>query len=223
MPAPPILEQRKKTKSNDYRIKEVVERVRDDFKNKCYICEYKAPPTINVEHFIPHRGNRDLMFDWNNLYYACGHCNNLKSHIYDDILNCLNPDDDVENRIHLKMEALPFKNVEVKARVNDSRTLKTKELLNLVYNGSTTIKTVEAQNLRKILLYDLLNFQKKLFEYYELDEDDEDKVDIKKEITRHLKSSSAFTAFKRWIIKDTNQYMEDFGYTFEAVQPSNIG
>ncbi len=68
-PAPPSLLLEKNKNSGTYRTAEVIARLDKDFYSKCYICGQKNPTTINVEHFMPHRGDRDLMFDWNNLFY----------------------------------------------------------------------------------------------------------------------------------------------------------
>jgi len=70
----------------DYQSGVVFEILAEDCHNKCYICEDK-PTTINVEHIIPHRGDPELQFDWNNLFLACGHCNNIKGEKYDEILD----------------------------------------------------------------------------------------------------------------------------------------
>jgi len=72
-PAPECLEKEKSKKSGNYKCAGVLKRLKDDFKNKCYICESKAPTTINVEHFKSHQGDSDLKFDWNNLFWSCGH------------------------------------------------------------------------------------------------------------------------------------------------------
>src|ERR1700709_1938149 len=100
-PAPTCLATEKAKAYGDYKCGEVLERLRDDFKNKCYICEVKEPHSINVEHFKPHRGDKDLKFDWNNLFYCCGHCNNSKCDKaeYDEILDCTNEDDNVDTKI----------------------------------------------------------------------------------------------------------------------------
>lgn len=50
-----------------YTHKEVIEKIRDNFNNKCYLCELKACTSINIEHFIPHRGNEELKYKWSNL------------------------------------------------------------------------------------------------------------------------------------------------------------
>ena len=77
-PSPECLSIEAQKKNGDYKCGEVLSRIKNDFYNKCYICETQAPTTINVEHFRPHKGNVSLKFDWNNLFYACGHCNNTK-------------------------------------------------------------------------------------------------------------------------------------------------
>jgi uncharacterized protein (TIGR02646 family) len=81
-----ILESEKTKTNGNYRQEEILNKLKEDFKDKCYICEYKKPTTLNVEHFVPHRGNIDLKFSWDNLFLSCSHCNNIKSDIYDEIL-----------------------------------------------------------------------------------------------------------------------------------------
>lgn len=97
-----------KSKANGiYNIPEVVNALKEEFHDKCYICEQKNIKNINIEHFKPHKGsNKELMFDWNNLYYACGHCNNLKLSKYDNILDPGNSEEDVEESIHYGMPIL---------------------------------------------------------------------------------------------------------------------
>jgi len=87
-PAPTCLSIEKKKKNGDYKCAEVLKRLIIDFKNKCYICEQNEPTTINIEHLKPHKGNKELKFDWNNLFLSCGHCNNVKSLKYENIIDC---------------------------------------------------------------------------------------------------------------------------------------
>ena len=51
-PAPKCLAIEKKKSNGDYKCGTVLARLKDDFRNKCYICEYSKPPSINVEHFV---------------------------------------------------------------------------------------------------------------------------------------------------------------------------
>ncbi len=162
--APECLEKEKLKKSGDYKCGCVLERLKTDFKNKCYICESKAPTGINVEHFKSHQGDVDLKFDWNNLFWSCGHCNNTKLDKFDDILNCTDLNDDIENALTYEIKILPHALVKIEVLNNDSRTEKTKELLLVVFNGTTTLKKIEADNLRKALLKEIRNFQDYLFD-----------------------------------------------------------
>ena len=64
--------------TKDYKDPVVVKQLKKDFHSKCYICEQKHFPNLNVEHFIPHLDDETLKLDWNNLYYACSRCNSIK-------------------------------------------------------------------------------------------------------------------------------------------------
>jgi len=54
-----------------------------------------------------------LKFDWNNLFWSCYHCNNIKSIKYNDILNCTIISDDVENALYYHMPPYPKEMVEI--------------------------------------------------------------------------------------------------------------
>ncbi len=209
-PAPNSLASRQ-----SYRDQDVIERLKDDFKNKCYICEEKEITTLNVEHFIPHKGNVDLKFDWNNLFFACGHCNNTKlaKPDYDNILNCTDPRDEPENWIVYELEPFSIEKVNLKPMVgfeSNQRVINTIRLLDSVYNGTTPLKRLESSNLRAKLQREILDFSKYLNEYYSEDLTTEEKNTCSRIIQRHLQSSSAFTAFKRWIIKNNPKLQKEF-------------
>jgi len=70
------------------------------------------------------------------------------------------------------------------------------------------MKILESSNIRKQLRNELLDFTKAINEYYSAE--GEDKEDAKLLITRHLKASSTFAAFKRWIIRDNRDNLCDF-------------
>lgn len=205
-----LVVERNKSKGT-YRTDGVLDALTNDFYNKCYICEYKNPTTINIEHFVPHRGDSRLRLDWNNLFLGCAHCNNIKNDNYDNILNCTDPLDEIENSISLSMWAPVFtKEVEVTPLKKDEKTLSTVDLLNKVYNGTTTMKTIESHYIREKLVNELLDFLKVLQEYYTAGTEDL-KNYCKLKINEHLHSSSPFTMFKRCIIKSDTKLMQEFG------------
>ena len=214
-PSPEVLEKlaEEKSKSNGtYNIPEVVDALKEEFHDKCYICEQKNIKSINIEHFKPHKGsNKELMFDWNNLYYACGHCNNLKLAKYDDILDPGNPEEDVEESIHYGMPILHKRaQVEITACIDNEKAHNTVELLNYVYNGKTAIKDIEAVNIKNDLVKELVQFTSWLREYDDDELEEDEKDCLKRNIRKGLNAKSAFTAFKRQIVKDTNYLYEEF-------------
>lgn len=80
-PAPASLEMEVKKASGRYDKSDVIEQLRKDFHDKCYICEIKDLQDPEVEHLLPHVNGkyRDRKFDWNNLFWSCGHCNKVKN------------------------------------------------------------------------------------------------------------------------------------------------
>ena len=92
MPAPESLIKEKSKNNGTYNTPEVFNRLVEDFNNKCYLCELKPLHDYNIEHLQSHRNGqfRNLLFDWNNLFLSCPHCNKEKNkREYDDsILDC---------------------------------------------------------------------------------------------------------------------------------------
>jgi uncharacterized protein (TIGR02646 family) len=153
-PAPVCLEvEKSKPSSTNYRCGDVVSRCKEDFGNKCYLCEDKNITNINIEHFKPHKGDRDLMFDWNNLFYACGHCNNTKLGGFDDILDCTDNSIKIIDRVKFDIKPFPKEKPKITALNNDTKTINTVNLLEKIYNGTnTSTKIEECANLRERLM-----------------------------------------------------------------------
>jgi len=212
--APPSLAIEKGRHSRKYNGEDVLRQLQRDFKNKCYLCETKEPHSINVEHFRPHRNDVNLMFDWDNLFFACFHCNNTKGDKFDDILNCTT-DPCCDKKIRYSMDTLPLKTAKIESVSSSSPTIdNTVSLLMEIYNGTTPTKKMESQNLRKALTRSLREFTQLLINYYESDTiDGEKKRSLREKIIDELKNSSPFTAFKRWIIRDDTVYIHDFPET----------
>lgn len=214
-PAPDCLNVEKAKASGDYKCGNVLERIKTDFKNKCYICEFKEPVTINVEHFRPHKGNVALKFDWNNLFWSCGHCNNIKSDNFEDLINCTDINEDIENRVKVYINPFPKEKVIIEALDTNPSTITTVELLNAVYNGTTKLKTIEASNLRNSILLEIKDFQKHLFAYFEDGYGADDKAFFLANIRKHLSRASNFTAFKRSIIRGNEVMKDEFEQYFD--------
>jgi hypothetical protein len=198
--------------SRNYNTLEVLQRLEQDFKNKCYICEQKEATNINIEHFVAHQGDDSLKYDWNNLFLSCSHCNNIKLNNYNNLLNCTISTDEVDIALHYYCKPMPKEYAVFNIEIPSNEATKTKDLLDKCFNGEhTPQKKLESSNLRSMLLEEIRKFQELLFDYEE-DENDSYLIKIKYE----LSNKSAFTAFKRWMIRDNNylknkfiQYIED--------------
>lgn len=182
--------------------------LKEMFHGKCYICENKAITSYQIEHLIPHRENKELKYDWENLFWSCAHCNNIKSDKYEPILDCTK--EKVERLIAFRKKGYfgTDETLEFVSLVEDSEAVKnTVSLLKDAYYGTTPQKKIEARIIRKTLRKELAEFKEYVREYQEA-EDEEEKEDAEILIRKELKDSSAFTAFKRWLIWDNEIYSE---------------
>ena len=80
-PAPASLAVEAQKVKGSYSMPDVVKQLKEDFHNKCYICELSELQDAQVEHLLPHFDGKypERKFDWNNLFWSCGHCNNVKN------------------------------------------------------------------------------------------------------------------------------------------------
>lgn len=214
-PAPDCLAAEKLKASGDYKCGCVLERLKNDFSNKCYICGYSQPHSINVEHFRPHKNSKDLKFSWDNLFWSCAHCNNIKLDNFTNILDCTKAEDRIEERLKYEFKPFPFEKVKIKALDNDESTISTQDLVETVFNGSTKLKIIESANLRDSLLKEIRDFQSYLVEYFEESCVGEDKEFVTRKIKAHLHKSSKFTPFKRGIIKENKRLLSEFKSFFQ--------
>ena len=92
--------------------------------------------------------------------------------------------------------------------VKDNKAVQnTISLLEDAYYGTTEQKKVEERIIRKTLPKNISEFKEYVREYQEAEDEDE-KEDIGYLLKKELKNSSAFTAFKRWLIWDNEIYSE---------------
>ena len=211
-PAPACLVVEKAKNNGDYKCGDVLERLNVDFYKKCYICEDKELTSINVEHFEAHEGDLDLKFDWNNLFLACSHCNNTKSNIFKDLLNCIKSTPIITECIGFKIDGFPKSKPSFKSLLqNDVNVDNTILLLDAVYNGTTPLKKIESSNLRDRLGKEMKVFNDLLHQYFYDDGLNEDeKENLKVQIRRKLSPQSPFTAFKIDAIKANEVMFDEF-------------
>ncbi|MBO6179525.1 MAG: HNH endonuclease [Selenomonadaceae bacterium] len=200
------LEREKAKASGSYNTPEVNEALQDMFYGKCYICENKKVTSWQIEHLVPHRGNKDLKFSWDNLFLSCAHCNNIKNDRFEPIWDCTK--EDVDEHIAFRKEGYFGKDEKyLFSPLDDAiETQNTCKLLNEAYYGSTTQKQVEAKFIRKELRDELGRFKNYVRDY--MYETGRTKDELLCTIRSELSASSPFAAFKRWLIRDNDKYAE---------------
>ena len=202
--------QKARQSGSSYNTESVNQALREVFHGKCYICENKAATSYQIEHLISHGGNTELKYDWNNLFWSCAHCNNIKLAKYDPILDCTK--EPVEKLIAFRKKgyfgAEDGEKIEFVPLVKGNKAVQnTILLLEDAYYGTTEQKKFEARIIRKTLRKNISEFKEYVREYQEAEDEDE-KEDIGYLLKKELKDSSAFTAFKRWLIWDNEIYSE---------------
>ena len=137
-PAPASLAVEAQKVKGSYSMPDVVKQLKEDFHNKCYICELSELQDAQVEHLLPHFDGKypERKFDWNNLFWSCGHCNNVKNQrIYDEgIIDCCK--DAPEESIIFRLQG---NEIDVHAVNNENRQAAlTAKLITEVFNLKNT-------------------------------------------------------------------------------------
>lgn len=198
-PAPASLAVEAKKATGSYSQPDVVEQLKRDFHDKCYICEMTDLQDPQIEHLLPHQNGKykERKFDWDNLFWSCGHCNNVKNQkkYQKGILDCCKTDP--EEHIYFR---LIDDEVSVTARQDsDSFSGLTAELVNEVFNMKNTGMRVCKSDIR----LKKLNFEMNvLYDYLEeIRKTPNSKVTLRK-LKALLRRETAFAAFKRCYVRE---------------------
>ena len=149
--------------SGRYNKGDVIAQLNADFHGKCYLCEINELQTVEVEHLKPHHGtDRERMFDWNNLFLSCGHCNSVKSDRFgDDILDCCKN----EPEAYFNQELIDG-HVKVTPLTDDISALRTAELITECFEKRNTgIRVLECDVRIKALQSTMTVLYRTLEEY----------------------------------------------------------
>ena len=182
----------------------MIERLKKDFHNKCYICEMKELQDPNVEHLLPHKNGKypERKFDWENLFWSCSHCNGVKnSGKYDDgILDCCKDDPEKVLSFSLVNDDVMITILNLGHEIQERTALLITEVFSLKNTGMRTYRSDQ----RLKLLQKEMNILYKQLE--KLHRNPESKV-IMQMIKSLLSRASAFAAFKRCYVREhVNEY-----------------
>ena len=201
-PAPQSLAIEAKKLSGSYEMPDVVERLKKDFHNKCYICELKNLQDPQVEHLLPHKSGKypERKFNWENLFWSCSHCNGVKNQKKYDIgiIDCCKDDPET---------LLTFKLIEGKIKIyakdeNNSNAVRTALLIHETFNLMNTGMRTYASAMRyKELLKEMNILYDNLEEY----KNNPDSTYVQRKLKALLRRESAFAAFKRDFVRSKSE------------------
>lgn len=210
LPPPGSLAIEAKKANGSYKESDVVKQLRKDFHDKCYICEMGELQDAEVEHLLPHKNGKypERKFDWNNLFWSCGHCNSVKNKTKYEvgIIDCCSVDP--EDKMYFRLEA---ENVIVLAKnEEDQQAVLTSELVTEVFNQKNTGMREYKSAMRFQKLTEEMN--KFYHAIEELNENPESKFALRK-MKALLRRESAFAAFKRnYVRENAGSYPELLAY-----------
>lgn len=198
-PAPESLATEAKKVNGRYDKQDVVERLEKDFHNKCYICEMKELQDPNVEHLLPHKNGKykERKFDWENLFWVCGHCNGIKNNgKYDEgILDCCKQDPEKCLRFGIRGDNV-FVDME---NSNDEVQRRTALLVRETFSKKNTgMRTYTSAERLKLLQREMDVLYRQLERIHK---NPESKVALRM-IRSLLRRESAFAAFKRCYVRE---------------------
>ncbi len=190
---PPSLAVEEQKAKGVYNKPDVIQRLKADSHDKCYICELGGLSDPEVEHLKPHHGRTipERVFDWNNLFYACFHCNNIKKESkYDDkIIDCCKEDPE-----KMLEQCYEEGHVSVHNIVDEELAIMTADLIQECFERRNTgIREAACQH-RIGRLADEMNVLYKILEKHKKNPE---LLRYKRSLRATLSRNSIFAAFKR--------------------------
>lgn len=212
-PAPKSLEEEAKKVTGKYDKPDVIERLKKDFHNKCYICEMKELQDPNVEHLLPHKNGKypERKFHWENLFWSCGHCNRIKNNSkYDEgILDCCKQDPEKYLSFTIENDnvMIAFKDL------NDELQKRTALLISETFSlKNTGMRTYGSDQRLKLLQKEMNLLYRQLEKVHKVP----DSKIAMRTLRALLRRESAFAAFKRCYVR---QHLKEYPGLQQYVEP----
>lgn len=180
--------------TSNYDGEDVKRQLNKDQHKKCYICERRRNTDFEIEHHKSQTNFPSMIQDWNNLFMVCGYCNRKKSSNYDEILNPM--DCNIEESIEQRFDIINKKGC-FKSNKCDRQHNNTIELLNKIYNGSSSIRNLKEEQFFEYALSIINRFLELIYHYLE-----NPSYDNEKAVRDDLAIDREMLGFKYWIIRD---------------------
>lgn len=198
-PAPESLASEALKKNGSYKEKDVTDRLKKDFHDKCYICELKGLQDPEVEHLLPHKNRTysERIFDWDNLFWCCGHCNKVKNNEKYDagIIDCCKQDPEELLRFTLQDDDINVEPIDI----DNGQAVLTANLIYETFNLRNTGIREAACEYRIQSLQAAMNVLYRELEKYK---ERPDSARNRRMIHSLLRRDSAFAAFKRGYVRE---------------------
>jgi hypothetical protein len=220
-----------------------IDGLRDDFFEKCYICERKisdGESRLQIEHRIPKTADitdKNLLNDWN-LFYACSRCNGsgMKGNNYYEksckckygngylgIIDCTNcdPHDYIVLKFELdllrlgKITVTPIKNAQCAQCVPF-----TKNLLEKIYGCDCIMDDRNITNLKRAIYSQLSKLREKADQLWLAVKGNASESDIHKlrqDLLDQISPDSQFSAFKRTYMEELCDTSSNAKAVFEEI------
>ncbi|MDR0409049.1 MAG: HNH endonuclease, partial [Spirochaetaceae bacterium] len=169
-----------------------------------------------VEHFIPHKENKELKYDWKNLYYSCHRCNSIKG-VEKDILDCCDDSVDVSKSVKCLCSSVPDDDIKVEAQNADQKTQNTANLLHRCYNENNTgIRSISRECLHDSIFEMYCDFITHRRILKNRDALQSEKADALEHLKNMVEDSYPFSIFWKWHIKSEPSLTKKFPDLLEA-------
>lgn len=195
---PPSLAVEAKKANGVYNKPDVIQQLKADSHDKCYLCELGGLSDPEVEHLKPHYGRKlqERIFDWNNLFYVCPHCNNIKKEAkYNDkIIDCCKDDPEL-----LLKQRYQNGHVTITNAVDVEQAIMTATLIQECFEKQNTGIREAACQYRINRLADEMNI---LYKVLEKHKKEPELLRYQKSLKAILSRNSMFSAFKREYVRN---------------------
>lgn len=201
-PEPEALAQERGKRNGNYRHKDISEELQKLFYGRCYLCE-DTPQSINIEHLVPHRDNNHaLKFSWDNLFWSCAHCNNIKLARYESILDCTK-DPHIERKFIYKFDPFPTEEIEIipTEYPPTKSVLETQKLLTEIFNGTSVLKTLESNSLRRRIAENFVDLTTIILKVTDPATGEKQKKALLLDLDSELSERALFASLKRGYVR----------------------